>query len=70
MGLVDYLILALLAGMVLFALLYIVRAKKRGVKCIGCPMGGKCGADGTEGCKGCTLNGVRSEETRAEDSEV
>lgn len=32
-------IIAILAG----AVAYIVRAKKKGVKCIGCPSSGRCG---------------------------
>lgn len=31
------------------ALLYIYKAKKRGVKCIGCPAAGKCAGN----CSGC-----------------
>lgn len=36
------------------AVAYIVRAKKRGVKCIGCSAGGSCGAKkGESSCSGC-----------------
>jgi len=37
------------------AIAYIVRAKKNGVKCIGCPAGGSCGSK-KEGasCSGCS----------------
>ena len=34
------------------AILYIVKAKKSGQKCIGCPHGGKCGSQ-TQSCNGC-----------------
>ena len=34
------------------AVLYIVKAKKKGQKCIGCPHGGKCGSE-TQSCSGC-----------------
>jgi len=36
------------------ATLYIVKAKKKGVKCIGCPAGGNCSGhcSGEQGC-GC-----------------
>ncbi len=44
MELVDALLLLVLALAVLLALFYIIRSKKRGVKCIGCPSGGKCGS--------------------------
>lgn len=32
------------------AVFYIVKAKKRGVKCIGCPNGSTCGAKNCSGC--------------------
>lgn len=38
-NLIVILILALILGL---AVGYIVKAKKRGVKCIGCPAGGTC----------------------------
>jgi len=41
--------------------LYIYRAKKRGVKCIGCPSGATCGAQGKGGCEGCK-GGCHAEE--------
>lgn len=31
---------------------YVIRARKRGVKCIGCPDGAKCGSGG--GCGSCS----------------
>lgn len=47
-------LVAILGG----AVAYIVRAKKRGVKCIGCPSGGSCGANkegsSCSGCSGCS----------------
>lgn len=50
-------LVAILGG----AVAYIVRAKKRGVKCIGCPSGGSCGAkkEGSScgGCSGCSGGG-------------
>ena len=33
------------------AVIYIVRAKRRGTKCIGCPHSGEC-RGGCQGCKG------------------
>ena len=41
-------LIAILGG----AIAYIVRAKKRGAKCIGCPAAGNCGAK-KGGCTGC-----------------
>ena len=43
---VDFIALAVLAAMLGSAITYIVKAKKKGGKCIGCPAGGKC-----SGCK-------------------
>ena len=43
----DVIVIAIVLVIVAAALTYIIRAKKRGVKCIGCPHGGKCG-----GCHG------------------
>ena len=47
------------------AVAYIVRAKKRGAKCIGCPAAGSCGAKkgSCGGCScgcGCNLEGEQS----------
>ena len=42
MGFVDYLILAVILGILGLAGWYVYRAKKSGQKCIGCPNGGKC----------------------------
>lgn len=41
------------------AIAYIVRAKKNGVKCIGCPAGGSCGQKmgGCSGCSSCSSEG-------------
>lgn len=43
------LILALVLGL---AIRYIIKAKKRGAKCVGCPAGG-CGCSGNAGSCGC-----------------
>ena len=49
MGIVDYIAIAATALIVGAAIFYIVRAKKRGQKCVGCPYAkqcsGKCGTD-------------------------
>jgi len=44
---VIVLILAAAAG-------YVIKAKKRGVKCIGCPEGCNCGKNAAGGCSGCS----------------
>ena len=48
MGPVDYIAIAVIALIIGSAIFYIVRAKRRGEKCVGCPYakqcGGNCGA--------------------------
>ena len=53
MGLVDYIILAIIAGILGLAGWFIYRSKKSGKKCIGCPDSGSCsGVCGSCAC-GC-----------------
>ncbi len=52
---VDFIIVAILLIIVGAAVIYIVKAKKSGAKCIGCPVGGNCphshkDASGNGGC--------------------
>ena len=47
--LILILVLALILGAVIF---YLIRAKKRGQKCVGCP--DSCGRTGKTGCAGCS----------------
>ena len=42
-------ILAIVGG----AVAYVVREKKKGTRCIGCPMAGKCSQAQKGGCSGC-----------------
>lgn len=50
----NFIVAAVLLAAVGMAVTHIVKAKKSGVKCIGCPSGGCCGGkkDGSSGC-GC-----------------
>lgn len=48
MGIVDYIAIAGIVLAVGGALFYIVRAKRRGARCIGCPHAKSCGG----GCRG------------------
>ena len=56
----------IVAGIVLIiiaaAVIYIVKEKKRGVKCIGCPAAGNCPSQkaNCSGCGGKCQSGVRS----------
>ena len=49
MGIVDYITIAVIVLVLGAAVCYIVRAKRRGEKCIGCPYckqcGGHCGTN-------------------------
>lgn len=57
----NAILIVVLAAILGGAVAYIVRAKKRGVKCIGCSAGGSCGAKkeglSCSGCSGCSSNG-------------
>ena len=48
----DFIVAGILLLIVGIAIIYIVKAKKSGVKCIGCPAGGKC-SKGAGGCNCC-----------------
>lgn len=51
---VDFILVAVLLVIVGGAVLYIVKEKKKGVRCIGCPSAGKCAnarrCSGESGC--------------------
>ena len=49
-NLIVVIILAIILGL---AITYIVKSKKKGVKCIGCPSGGNCSAQ-KSGCCNCS----------------
>lgn len=42
----DFIVVVVLAVIVGAAVIYIKKAKKSGVKCIGCPHSGSCGTKG------------------------
>ncbi len=43
----DFIVVMILLVIIGMAVVYIIKAKKQGVKCIGCPAAGKCaGAKG------------------------
>lgn len=50
MNIVDYLAIAAIVLIVGAATLYIIRAKKRGEKCVGCPYAKSCGGKCDGGC--------------------
>ena len=62
----DVIVVAVVAVIVGGALAYIIRAKRRGVRCIGCSSGGCCGRCEERGGGGCCGCGCGSPEQRAE----
>ena len=55
MGPVDFIIIAVITLIVGGAVAYIIKAKKSGKKCIGCPDSDSCGKGGCQGsCSTCS----------------
>ena len=50
---IDFIILAVVLGIVTLAGGYVYQQKKKGVKCIGCPDGATCSGN-CSSCAGCT----------------
>lgn len=50
----DLIVVGIILIIIGAAVAYIVKAKNRGVKCIGCPAGGNCPEKSGGGC-GCNL---------------
>ena len=50
---IDALLVLIIAAILAAAITYIVRAKKKGVKCIGCPAAECCHASRNVSCAGC-----------------
>ena len=49
----NIIIVAVLVIILGLALGYVIKAKKSGGKCIGCPSGASCGKSGCGSCSGC-----------------
>ena len=49
MDLIDWILVFVIAAIAGLAIWYVVRSKKRGSKCIGCPVGGNCNSC-SQGC--------------------
>jgi len=49
----NAIIIVVLVAIIGGAVAYIVKAKKNGVKCIGCSAGGSCGTKKGSSCSGC-----------------
>ncbi len=50
MNIVDYIAIAVIVLIVGAAAFYIIRAKRRGQKCVGCPYSKQCGKKCSCGC--------------------
>ena len=50
MSIVDYIAIAAIVLTLSASVFYIVRAKKRGEKCVGCPYARECGGNCNGGC--------------------
>jgi len=50
MSIVDYIAIAVVVLTLSASVFYIVRAKKRGEKCVGCPYAKRCGGNCNGGC--------------------
>ncbi len=57
-SMIDFIVVVIVVLVLGAAIAYMIRAKKKGVKCIGCPGGASCGlAEGSacsSGCEGCS----------------
>ena len=55
MNIITVIAVIVLAAVIYFAVRYLVREKKKGSKCVGCPYAGECckysGAGGSADCK-------------------
>lgn len=49
----NYILIAILVLIIGAAAVYVIKSKKRGAKCIGCPSAKEC-AEKTSGCNGCS----------------
>lgn len=61
----DFIVICVLLLVIGAAIIYIIREKKKGTKCIGCPAEGACCGKGKEGaqcseCPGCNRGRIKS----------
>ena len=61
----DFIVGAILVLLVGAAIRYIVKEKKKGTVCIGCPSAGTCGAKNRPGTAGCSCSGISDAEADA-----
>lgn len=54
MNLTNLIVIFIVVIIVALSALYVYRAKKNGIKCIGCPEGSSCANNCSGQCKGCS----------------
>lgn len=67
----DFMAILIIAAILGAAIAYIIRAKKKGAKCIGCPLSGCCSASraaGIEKTGECGVSGLSEGSGRSESS--
>jgi hypothetical protein len=52
----NFIIIAILVVIIGCAIAYIVKAKKKGIKCVGCPNAEICSRAQKENCNGCSCS--------------
>lgn len=52
----DFIVIAIVLAVIAASIAYIVKEKKKGVRCIGCPAAGTCGSHQHAGESGCGGN--------------
>ena len=57
MGSADWIVIVAIVFIVGAAALYIIKAKKKGKRCIGCPDCSQCASQKTGGCCNCGMSG-------------
>lgn len=57
----NYIVAGILVVIIAGIIIYLVRQKKKGVKCIGCPHGKQCTSQCSDHCNGCGGNCHRDE---------
>lgn len=62
----EIIAVSVIAFILLAAVFYIVKAKRSGKRCIGCPDGGSCGGSCSH-CSGCASSAEKSEKTDSDD---
>ena len=67
---VDFIVIAVVLVIIGAAVVYIIREKKKGVTCIGCPAAGTCARSRNGGCSGgCSCGGEDAQHSHTDTKE-